>query len=567
MPLTNTEQYLVELINRARLDPEAEAARLGTPLNADVAGPPLTGESRQVLSPNVFLDAAAEAHAQWMIDTDTFSHIGAGGSTPPERMSAAGYLFTGNWAYGENIAYWGGQPPLDLEQAVLAHHRDLWGSADHRVNLLNGDFREFGLAQAVGLFAIEGTQYTMSLLAEEFAATGNAHYLTGVAYDDSDGDDFYSPGEGIAGVQVSGNGGRFTSAAAGGYTVGVRPGQVQGSLTALSGLYRDYSANLSQGNGKLDLSWSEGALRLFTSVSLSLGAGDLAVSELRALGRDAIDLAGAEGAERLIGNAADNRLTGGGARDTLQGGDGDDLLGGGRYGDMLLGGTGDDTVTGGLGADAAWLGAGNDVFFDDTQGGPQGNDSVTGGDGDDTVYGGAGWDWISGGLGHDVLTGGKGGDALYGGDQGDTLSGQLGNDVVTGGKGADLVWLGAGNDLFLDTAQGGPFGSDTVAGGDGDDILQSAGGDDVLTGGAGADRFVLLPGAGEVRVTDYETGTDSLKIAAQHLSGALSEADLLARSALTEDGVVIAFDAGGSLTLEGLASTAGLWDDLTLFTP
>ncbi|NCO16169.1 MAG: CAP domain-containing protein [Alphaproteobacteria bacterium] len=39
----------------------------------------ITASAKQVLAPNAALDRAAEAHALWMLDTDTVSHSGATG--------------------------------------------------------------------------------------------------------------------------------------------------------------------------------------------------------------------------------------------------------------------------------------------------------------------------------------------------------------------------------------------------------------------------------------------------------------------------------------------------------
>jgi len=36
----------------------------------------ITASAKQVLAPNAALDRAAEAHALWMLDTDTVSHSG-----------------------------------------------------------------------------------------------------------------------------------------------------------------------------------------------------------------------------------------------------------------------------------------------------------------------------------------------------------------------------------------------------------------------------------------------------------------------------------------------------------
>ncbi len=68
------EQYMLELVNAAR-------AKVGS----------------QPLAFNLNLNQAAEDHSQWMLATDEFSHTGAGGSQPDQRMSAAGYGFSGFW--------------------------------------------------------------------------------------------------------------------------------------------------------------------------------------------------------------------------------------------------------------------------------------------------------------------------------------------------------------------------------------------------------------------------------------------------------------------------------------
>ncbi len=50
------------------------------------------------------LYAAAEGHAQWMADTDTFSHTGAGGSSAKDRAEAAGYSPKIATGVGETLA-------------------------------------------------------------------------------------------------------------------------------------------------------------------------------------------------------------------------------------------------------------------------------------------------------------------------------------------------------------------------------------------------------------------------------------------------------------------------------
>ena len=121
------EQYLLELIN-------AERAKVGA----------------QPLAFDGDLNEASEGHSQWMIGTDTFSHTGSGGSTAGQRMTAAGYAFTGSWSWGENIAYATTRSPAGLQDEVLLLHTNLMNSSGHRANILNDNYREVGLGFETG---------------------------------------------------------------------------------------------------------------------------------------------------------------------------------------------------------------------------------------------------------------------------------------------------------------------------------------------------------------------------------------------------------------------------------
>ncbi|MBR2534632.1 MAG: hypothetical protein IKE66_01030 [Hyphomicrobium sp.] len=101
------EQLLLELMNRARLDPASEAARLGISLNAGLAAGTISTAAKAVLAPNSDLVTAARGHSQYMIDVDQFAHSGIGDGTPTSRMQAAGYTLTGSWRTGENMAWVG----------------------------------------------------------------------------------------------------------------------------------------------------------------------------------------------------------------------------------------------------------------------------------------------------------------------------------------------------------------------------------------------------------------------------------------------------------------------------
>ena len=104
---TAYDQFLLELINKARANPTAEASRLGINLNQGLNAGQISTAPKQPLAFNGDLVDAAHKHSKWMLDTDTFSHTGSGGSSFTTRMKAEGYVFSGSWTAGENIS-WGG---------------------------------------------------------------------------------------------------------------------------------------------------------------------------------------------------------------------------------------------------------------------------------------------------------------------------------------------------------------------------------------------------------------------------------------------------------------------------
>jgi hypothetical protein len=223
---TAHEQYVLELVNRARLDPLAEAARYGIDLNQGLSSGTLNGTAKQPLAFNPLLIDAARDHSDWIIATDTFSHTGANGSSPGDRMKAAGYTFSGSWTWGENIALRSGT--ITGSTAELLHEQ-LFESPGHRVNLLNGNFREAGFGLSQGPYK----GYTATALTENFAKSGSSVFLVGVTFDDSDGDRFYDPGEGLGDVALSIRNvstGAVTNAStwsSGGYQLSLAPGSYE----------------------------------------------------------------------------------------------------------------------------------------------------------------------------------------------------------------------------------------------------------------------------------------------------------------------------------------------------
>jgi Ca2+-binding RTX toxin-like protein len=527
MTISSAEQYLLELINRTRLDPLAEAARLGIDLNAGLPAGTLDGSARQVLAHNSLLEAAAEGHSEWLLAADVFSHTGDGGSSAGQRMEAAGYVFSGSWTWGENISWRGTTGTPDLDAFIALQHDSLFRSAGHRENLLAGAFREIGIAQVEGAFThSDGRTYNASMLTEKFAKSDTQVFVTGVAYADLDGDGFYSIGEGFEGVSFTAASVTTTTAAAGGYQIGVTPSSAV-SVVISGAVSASLLVDASGGNAKLDLIGTDW---LALSASATLVSG---IANARLLGVANLDLTGGDNDNILIGNTAANVLAGGAGFDTLEGDDGNDtllgdagldLLDGGTGEDSLVGGTENDTLLGGAGFDTLEGGDGDDSLAGGTQAdglyGGTGNDTLDGGDGVDNLYGETGFDVLIGGFGNDYLFGGADGDVLRGGANEDRIFGEDGNDTLYGDGGFDQLRGGLGNDSLDGGAQAdnlfGDAGEDTLLGNQGLDRLFGGAGNDHLDGGADNDGLfgeqgndTMLGGLGDDRFFGHG-GNDSL---------------------------------------------------------
>ena len=426
MSLSAEEQYLLEQINRGRLDPLAEAKRYGVNLNEGLEPGQIGSDALQVLAHNDQLSVAAEGHSTWMLEADVFSHTGSGSSSAGQRIESAGYGFSGSWQWRENLAWSGSTGTIDLGEAIDHHHEGLFLSAGHRANTFAADVREVGLAQVEGQFSLNGTSYNSSMLTENFAASGPEVFITGVAYVDRDRDDFYSIGEGQGNVTIHAGGGQDVTAASGGYAVALDATDNARVQIDLDGeQIATLNMDLSAGNGKLDLvTDTRGDLSLMVSADTNLQSG---VANANLLGVADLNLSGTADANILTGNKGHNTIRGYGGEDVIKGGGGKD---------RLVGGGGDDELRGGSGLDKLY--------------GKSGADLLIGGSGRDKLFGGSGDDELSGGRKKDVLKGGSGDDDLRGGAGNDVLRGGAGDDILRGGSGADKFVFNKGDDHIRD---------------------------------------------------------------------------------------------------------------------
>ena len=124
------------------------------------------------------LNESSEDHSMWMLDTDRFSHTGAGGSSATQRIEAAGFDLEGSWRTGENIAWQSERGAPGISDDVAQLHQNLMNSPGHRANILNPDFRYIGIGIETG--DMQGFDAVM--VTQNFAATNAAVELdTGTA--------------------------------------------------------------------------------------------------------------------------------------------------------------------------------------------------------------------------------------------------------------------------------------------------------------------------------------------------------------------------------------------------
>ena len=239
------EQYLLELINRFRINPAAEYNLLVNSEDSDVnRAIAFFGVDKNVLSnqwstlsaaqPLAWsnqLGSSADTHSQLMINFDQQSHNLPGEPNLLNRINGAGS--NSYSAVAENIFAYSNSPFYahagfsidwgdDDGNANNGYGTGIQNPAGHRVTLLNDTYRE------VGLGIIEennpSTRVGPEVVTQHFGfrSTGVNEWLLGVAFRDFNDDDFYSVGEGLSAVTVniSGAGGFNTSVQtglAGGY--------------------------------------------------------------------------------------------------------------------------------------------------------------------------------------------------------------------------------------------------------------------------------------------------------------------------------------------------------------
>ncbi|MGD8907917.1 MAG: CAP domain-containing protein [Chromatiales bacterium] len=97
------------------------------------------------------LESTAQGHSSSMATNDFFDHTGLDGSSPSDRITAAGYEWR---TYGENIAAGYGDAQTAMEVWIT--------SARHCANLMSSRFTQMGAARASDSSSTYGVYWTQN---------------------------------------------------------------------------------------------------------------------------------------------------------------------------------------------------------------------------------------------------------------------------------------------------------------------------------------------------------------------------------------------------------------------
>ena len=134
---------------------------------------------------------------------------------------------------------------------------------------------------------------------------------------------------------------------------------------------------------------------------------------------------------------------------------------------------------------------------------------------------------------------------LTGTAQPDLIDGKAGNDTISGAARGDNLLGNGGNDSLA-----GNNGEDVLQGGKDDDTLFGGAGDDTLTGDAGSDVFILNQENSNDLITDFEDGTDKIR-----LLGSFNFGDIVISSAESDSDTIISISDRTIATISNIDSS------------
>ena len=476
------EQYILELVNLARLDPAAMAARFAIDLNEGLPPGTISAESKSVLAMSDLLHDTAEYHSAWMVANNSFSTIGELGSNPGDRMAYAGFNDGEPFEWGETLTwqFHDANAQFNLSSVAYSFFRTSFLDPGNRALMLSEDFNEVGVNLMVALLGGQPDVQAHVLTAD--LAGSDEVFITGAHFDRYYfPDTIVVPPNGVAGTEVSADGASTSTGVAGGYRLAVAGTEHRVTLGGA-----DITLFMDGGNAKLDLIGSNliqssHSLMVHAGVAAAhlVGLNDAHISTVE--GSGLISLHGNGGNNHLTGNSASNYLYGEGGADVLEGARGDDFYFVDSSADQVIEheGEGFDRVYAsasyGLndGASVEELRIASGLTFEDMDlsgndhgqllKGNWGMNRLEGRGGDDELYGERGEDILVGGAGRDLLRGGADADTFLYEAVSDSLAGET-RDHIADWETDDRIDLSAIDaNILLSDRQGFTFiGSGSV---------------------------------------------------------------------------------------------------------
>ena len=231
MSITPAEQLFIYLLNEARHNPEAyeQQQNLGIDLSTVAAQPPLAVNDKLV--------ASASFHANEMATYNYFAHQSAvTGEWPNKMVRDQGYALPYTIP-SSATSYWELPDDSNQVESIAAGNSDAQATLnqllvdagvsppDHRIQLLGMDsFNQLWREVGAGTAYNASSTYLNYWAIHTCVVNTTDLFLTGVVYNDANGDHAYDLGEGLAGVTVTANGLTTTTNAAGGWSIPVTNG-------------------------------------------------------------------------------------------------------------------------------------------------------------------------------------------------------------------------------------------------------------------------------------------------------------------------------------------------------
>ncbi|HET6246574.1 MAG TPA: CAP domain-containing protein [Tepidisphaeraceae bacterium] len=284
---TDYEQYVLQLINRARANPNNEVTRLSgmtwgddpalvpgtaypqpqTPsLNEGLPVGTISSAAKPPLAFNTDLIQAARDYSNTLLSNNQNLTHTYNGTSPTSRDQADGY----NGQAGENLALTESSASLPIGTGVAESlHNNLFidnntPGRGHRLNLMDSTsgYREIGIGLgSSSTYAASGSLPNAVLMTEDFGvpASNNNPILLGVVFNDVAKTNFYAPGEGLGGVTIlatpviAGTPQSTTTWSSGGYSLQLAPGTYIITATGPFGTVGLGDETLATDNVELDV--------------------------------------------------------------------------------------------------------------------------------------------------------------------------------------------------------------------------------------------------------------------------------------------------------------------------